>query len=131
VNINAAFPSTYIKASDLNGKTVTVTIREVKVELIGKDKESRPVMYFEGKEKGLVLNKTNARKSAGLVGDGDTDNWTGFKIAIFPTEVEFSGDMVEAIRVKAAPPVRAAAPAPPPPSREPGEDDVTADDIGF
>jgi hypothetical protein len=129
MNINAAFPSTYIMASDLNGQTVTVTIREVKIEQIGRERDSKPVLYFVGKEKGLVLNKTNARKIAGIVGDADTENWTGAKIAIYPTEVEFSGDMVEAIRVKAAT-GKAAAP-PPPPAREPGEDDISADDLNF
>jgi hypothetical protein len=108
VNINAAFPSTYIKASDLEGKTVTVTIREVKIEQIGRERDSKPVLYFDGKEKGLVLNKTNARKIASIAGDADTENWTGVRIAIFPTEVEFSGEMVEAIRVKA--PAASAAP---------------------
>jgi hypothetical protein len=124
VNINSAFPSTYIKASDLEGRTVTVTIREVKMEQIGRERDNKPVLYFVGKEKGLVLNKTNARKIASLVGDGDTDNWAGANIAIYPTETEFSGDMVECIRVKGAnangKPHAAPAPAP-----------ITDDDVPF
>jgi hypothetical protein len=131
VNINAAFPSTHLKAADLGGKTVTVTIREVKAEEIGRDKETKPVLYFVGKEKGVVLNKTNARKIVSLTGTANTEEWAGFRIAIFPTTVEFSGDMVEAIRVKAAPQAASAPPPPPPPSREPGEDDLTEDSIIF
>jgi hypothetical protein len=127
VNINAAFPSTYIKASDLDGKTVTVTIREVKIEQIGRERDSKPVLYFDGKEKGLVLNKTNARKIASIAGDADTENWTGVRIAIFPTEVEFSGEMVEAIRVKAPTAQKAA----PPPTRREEAEDVTEDQVPF
>lgn len=110
MNINKSFPSAYIKASDLNGRAVTVTIRDVKVEQIGRDRDEKPVLYFEGKQKGLVLNKTNARKIATLLGSMDTDDWAGYKIAIFPSETEFSGETVECIRVKAAEPPRASRP---------------------
>jgi hypothetical protein len=103
MNINAAFPSAYLKAADLNGQRVTVTMSHVKEEKIGEDK--RPVLYFQGKEKGIVLNKTNANSIASAYGF-DTEDWTGQRIEIFPMDVEFQGKMVEAIRVK---PARAAA----------------------
>jgi len=102
MNINSSFPSTYIAASDLRGASVNVTIREVKIEQVGRDRENKPVLYFEGKQKGMVLNKTNARKIANLVGSMDTDDWVGCQVAIFPTETEFAGETVECIRVKAA-----------------------------
>lgn len=99
MNINAAFPSAYLKAADLNGQRVTVTMSHVKEEKIGEDK--RPVLYFQGKEKGIVLNKTNANSIASAYGF-DTDDWAGQRIEIFPMDVEFQGKMVEAIRVKPA-----------------------------
>lgn len=113
MNVNSAFPSTYIAASDLRGAAVNVTIREVKIEQVGRDRENKPVVYFEGKQKGMVLNKTNARKIANLVGSMDTEDWVGCQVAIFPTETEFGGETVECIRVKAAAvarPARAAKP---------------------
>lgn len=113
MNINTAFPSTYIKASDLEGRSVLVTIREVKVEQVGRDRDQKPVAYFEGKQKGLVLNKTNARTIANIAGSADTDDWAGVQIGIYPTETEFAGDMVECIRVKAPAQLRRRAPAPP------------------
>lgn len=135
MNINSAFPSTYIKASDLEGRSVNVTIREVKSEQIGRDRDTKPVLYFDGKTKGMVLNKTNARKIASLVGSADTEDWTGAQIAIFPTETEFAGETVDCIRIKAAHAARRAAPPPPPPPPEPdsndGGDDITDDDIPF
>lgn len=101
MNINSAFPSTYIKAGDLEGRSINVTIREVKVEQVGRDRDQKPVVYFDGKTKGLVLNKTNARKIANLAGSADTEDWPGLQICIFPTETEFSGETVDCIRVKA------------------------------
>ena len=101
MNINSAFPSNYIKASDLNDSSLVVTIREVKVEQVGRDKDTKMVLYFQGKEKGMVLNKTNARKIAEIAGSQDTDDWQGTQILIYPTETEFAGETVECIRVKA------------------------------
>lgn len=101
MNINQAFPSKYLKASDLNDQTVTVKIADVKVEQVGQNQDTKPVAYFEGKKKGLVLNKTNSRKIAQIAGSPETEDWAGVEIAIFPTETEFGGESVECIRVKA------------------------------
>ncbi len=60
MNINEAFPSKYLKASDLDGKNVTVTIKSAELEEIGFDKEQKLVLSFVGTDKSMVLNKTNA-----------------------------------------------------------------------
>lgn len=137
MNINSAFPSNYIKASDLEGRAVNVTIREVKTEQVGQNKDTKPVLYFDGKTKGLVLNKTNARKIASIVGSADTEDWTGLQIAIFPTETEFAGETVDCIRVKAPHVARRQQPAemesapPVPKNAPPLPVPVTDDDIPF
>lgn len=119
MNINASFPSQYLKAADLNGQRVTVTMSHVKTEKIGEDE--RPVLYFQGKEKGLVLNKTNANSIA--IGYGfETDDWTGQRIELFSMDVDFQGKMVEAIRVKPARRASAPPPAAQPPARKPAVD---------
>ena len=46
MNINEAFPSKYLKASDLDGKNVTVTIKSAELEEIGFDKEQKLVRQF-------------------------------------------------------------------------------------
>lgn len=102
MNIDSAFPSNYLKASDLGEKSPLVTIDRIEVEPIGRDKEMKPVLYFQGKDKGLVLNKTNAKKIAELTGSKDTDDWHGCQIRIYATETEFAGETVECIRVKSA-----------------------------
>lgn len=129
-NINDAFPSNYLKASDLGGSSPIVTIDRVEFEPVGREKEMKAVLYFEGKDKGMVLNKTNAKNISGLVGSFETEDWSGFRIKLYATNVEFQGETVEAIRVKAAGPAngngaRQSAPPPPPPAG------VTDDDIPF
>lgn len=97
MRVSEAFPSNYIKAGDLNGGSPRVVINHVKLEDIGDDR--KPVVYFKGKEKGLVLNKTNANNIATLYGD-DMDDWSGKEIVLFPAMVDFQGRTVEAIRVR-------------------------------
>ncbi len=105
MNINDAFPSKYLKAGDLPEEgSQQFTIEAVRMEDIGKEKESKPVIYFAGDSKGLVCNKTNARTIAKALGSEDFDDWIGKSIHLWRAEVEFQGEMVEAIRVKIKPP---------------------------
>lgn len=141
-NIHDAFPSNYLKASDLKGSQPVVTIDRVEFEPVGRQKEMKPILYLSGKEKGIVLNKTNANNIANLAGTAETEEWQGVRIRLYATHVEFQGETVEAIRVKAAPPQaqaqtrtpppapRQAAP-PPPPADEPPMEPLTDDDIPF
>ncbi len=101
MKISAAFPSTYLKCGDLGGQPRVVTVRTCVLEELGqgKDKEKKPVLYFTKGPKGLVLNKTNATAIAKAYGD-DTGSWPGKPIEIYPAQVEFKGDTVDAIRVR-------------------------------
>ena len=120
MNLNDAFPSNFLKASDLGDRDVTLTITEAEMEEIGQDeKQNKLVISFKGTEKGLICNKTNATTIGKLYGD-DTDKWIGQRITLMAREVEFKGESVMAIRVslkkpaaaKAAAPVAPAAPEP-------------------
>jgi hypothetical protein len=97
MNINEQFPSKFLKAADLNGHEVVVTIKDCIVESIGEDK--RPVLYFAGKDKGVVLNKTNATNISDAYGP-DTDEWTGKKVILYTAFVDFQGRSVESIRIR-------------------------------
>lgn len=140
-NIQDSFPSKFLKASDLKGAEPIVTVDRVEMEEVGKDKDRKAVLYFIGKDKGLVLNKTNANKITQLLNSPVTEEWHGRKIRLYATETNFGSELVDCIRVKPAPsagnglrpqPV-APPPPPPPPVSEPfvGEGELTDDDIPF
>lgn len=97
MNINDAFPSNYIKASDLKGGTPVVTMSHVASEQLGDDRKL--VLYFKGKDKGLVLNKTNANNIAAIYGP-ETESWEGHKVTLAVAWVDFQGRSVEAIRIR-------------------------------
>jgi len=102
MNIGAAFPGSYLKASDLQGRNITISIHSVSMEEVGGD--IKPILFFADtngakKDRGLVLNKTNSNIIAEMYG-WETDEWGGKPIILYPARVEFSGRIVDAIRVK-------------------------------
>lgn len=102
MNINSAFPSNYLKASDIPaGRQIAVTIDSVVIEKVGSDE--RPVAYFLGSEKGLILNKTNSKVIVEIAKTDETDNWGGVRISLYSAKVDFKGSLVDAIRVGAPP----------------------------
>jgi hypothetical protein len=101
MNIQNAFPSKWLKSSDVEEGDMHLTIKSVKIEDIGQgdNQETKPVIYFEETDKGMVLNKTNADTISRLH-TPETDNWIGKKISIFSTEVDFAGKQTLALRVR-------------------------------
>jgi arabinogalactan endo-1,4-beta-galactosidase len=98
MRISAAFPSEYLKAADLQGRNVLVVIDHVEMRDVGDD--NKPVLFFQGKSKGVVLNKTNAGNIAVVYGD-DTEDWTGKEVVLFEAMVDFQGRTVPSIRIRA------------------------------
>lgn len=117
MNVNDVFPSKYLKAADLNNREVQVTISGVEMEDL--NGEQKAIVYFQNKQKGVVLNKTNATNIAGAYGD-DTDSWIGQPVVLFSVWTDFQGKSVQAIRIRPgtlntarqAPPARQPAPEP-------------------
>jgi hypothetical protein len=99
MDINQFFQSNYLKSSDLQGRRVDTAIEEVKLEKI-RD-EAKPVCYFEGMEKGLVLNKTNSVMITAIAGTSDTERWSKLEVTLYPTKVSFEGRIVDSIRIEA------------------------------
>lgn len=130
MNINDVYPSKYIAAADLNNQNVRVTIARVEIEKIGED--TKPVVYFKGKQKGLVCNKTNSKAIAAIFGP-ETDDWTNGELILFPIMTDYQGKPVEAVRVRAPQPKDGPARNTPPqtaPQRM-QQDDAMSDEIPF
>ena len=104
MNIDSAFPSSWLKASDVE-QDMTLTIKGVTLEKVGQgdDQEYKPVVYFLESNKGLVLNKVNAGVISTLYGH-ETDDWQGKRITLFQAQVDFRGKPTLAIRVRLKPP---------------------------
>ncbi len=96
------FTRLYLGCWDLQGKDVTVKISKVVAATLtmgGGRSDKKPVVYFEGTDKGFCLNKTNAKTIAAMYGN-NTDKWVGQRITIYPTQTSFGSELVDAIRVR-------------------------------
>jgi hypothetical protein len=106
MNIHDSFPSRFLKARDLDGHAPIVVIRGVESQAMrfegGGGKETKKlVVFFVGKDKGLVLNKTNALAIAKLLGSENTEDWRGRPIRLYGTTTKFGNDTVDCVRVRA------------------------------
>ena len=101
MNVNDVFPSKYLRASDLQGKSIKVKIARIEREKMGED--TKPVLYFDGKQKGMALNKSNAMMIAAVYSP-ETDGWIGKEIKLYAGKVNFNGQMVDSLKVEVIPP---------------------------
>lgn len=121
----------FLKTEDLQGRSVRVVIEAVQVEDVkGEDGvEKKLVAHFVGKDKALILNRTNCESIEQIVGSDDYAAWGGHTVVLFPTTTKFGPKTVPCLRIRALQAAAAPPPPPPPPMREPGED--SAEDVGF
>lgn len=112
MDILQAFPSNYIKSSDLAGQTVPVVISHCAMEKF--DDGDSPILFFQERQKGLVLNKTNATVLADAFGN-ETDQWPGHPVELYAAETSYMGKPCMGVRVRitnaAAAPVPVALPS--------------------
>ena len=97
MKISDEFPSQYLKASDLGGREVRVIMANVEREKIGTD--TKLILYFKGKDKGLVLNKTNAFAIGDAYGE-DTEDWYDQPLILFSIKREYQGKIVDGLRCR-------------------------------
>ena len=94
------YPSRFLKASDLQGKKPTLTIRDVETEMI--ETETGPklkaILMFAETEKQEIAAKTNGLCLKAMFGS-TLSNWIGKRVTLF--EGEWNGE--PAVRVWGSP----------------------------
>jgi len=101
MKVSDLYPTKYLKGSDLAGHAVTVQIESILLESFydqeAKESIQKPVLYFTGKEKGLVLNKSLAYSIAEILGSEDMDLWKGKKFVLFTEKRSVYGNIKDGI----------------------------------
>lgn len=120
----------YLKSEDLQGKVVNIQIENVTVELVkdgdSDQKEKKLVAHFLGRDKSMILNRTNADALNSIFGTDDYDYWKGpIQLFVDPT-VRMGNRVVGGLRIRAVGPA-----TPPPVPVAPIPPAVTEDDIPF
>src|SRR5690242_20285422 len=111
-----AFPSKYLSAADLAGKPRVVTILSTSYEELGQRdgrKQEKLICHFrDNRVKPLVVNMVNFDTIADVTGEGDSDDWPGHQIEVFPTTTSLGNRTVPCIRVRKPTTVLPLKPAP-------------------
>jgi hypothetical protein len=100
------YPNRFLKAGELQGKKVTLTIKDIDLDNLvdsdGKEKV-KGVVSFEGTPKQIALNKTNGLCLRAMFGK-KLSEWMGKKVILFPGQ--WGGE--EAIRIWGSPDIKEA-----------------------
>ena len=131
VTKSEAFPSRFLKASDLPPRGKAFRIAKLQVERVGQDQTEKYVLFFKGEDKQLILTITKWDAIAEFCG-ADSDTWTGKGIVLYPDKTPFGGKMVDCIKVRRPKPPQATPvvkqPEPEPPADEDGDPGFQAED---
>lgn len=86
--VSELFPSKYLKAEDLKNKAYALVIRDVSLEkvhdTINREDTVKAVVWFDGAQKGLILNKTQALALASIAGTEELGQWKGARVHLRP-----------------------------------------------
>jgi hypothetical protein len=133
------FTSRFMKASDLKGHPLVVTIAGAAEETLkgtdGREK-LKMVLTFKGQKKGLVSNLINWEAIEEITGETNSDDWVNHKVELYPTTTQMGGKIVDCIRVRRPPEPkmllsRKAAPSTMPPAGAKSLREELDDDIPF
>ena len=100
---NEALPGKYLAKEDFDPPRV-VEIQKVAIEEIegGGSVENKPILYFKGSRRGIVLNGTNWDLIVKITGKDDSDDWYGAQIEVYhDPSIRFGPRKVGGIRVRA------------------------------
>ena len=89
-----------------DGKDMIVQVKDVRIETVQNQqgKEDKPVLFFEGDVKPLILNTTNMKAIEKVCGSPYMDEWVGKKISVGTSKVKAFGQVHDAIRVRSEKP---------------------------
>lgn len=89
-------------AGDMIGQsTIVLTIADVTMESMNSGKggqQTKPCLRFKERSKLMVLNKTNAKTLAAILGP-ETENWKGARVTIAAPVVDAFGKSARSLRV--------------------------------
>jgi len=87
----SGFVDSHFKVSNVPAP-IELTVKEVKAEGVGPDKETKPVAYFIEDPRGCVLNAGRYNALAAATGSRNTDGWVDVKLTLaVDPDVKYKG----------------------------------------
>ncbi len=107
-DLRTMFDSDYLGAWNVAGKDYNVTIERIEGATItgdGGKKNKKPLMYFRGVKKPLIVNKTIMKTLFAMFGTHSAKAMIGKRITLFATTCRgAAGGTVDCVRVRPQPP---------------------------
>lgn len=94
----------YLGSHDLEpDKEYKVTFERIDrdVEVIGEGgkKQKKPIAHFKGASKPMILNATNLKMAANVIGSKFIEEWIGKSVVIKVLQERSFGEMMDVIRI--------------------------------
>ncbi len=113
MDYRAGFTGDYISAPELEGKTPTLSMREIKLEDVAEIKngvetgktKKKWVIYLGKLDRGWILNRTNAEALKEMFGC-DVDAWVNKRVTLHTQMVQVGPRKELGIRVKGSPDIQ-------------------------
>jgi hypothetical protein len=102
MDMSKTIESKYLKASDLQGRTVKFVIDSVSMEDLSQENkppEIKACVKLRDRTKAWVLNRTNTESLIKFFG-AESNDWAGKEVELFAVAVQVNGESKEGIRCK-------------------------------
>jgi hypothetical protein len=93
----------YLTKADVTPPVVWTinNVEERTVTAPGKEPKDKLVLFFDGTQKGLVLNMTNGDTLFELTGHSDPEEWIGQRVELYVDEqVAYAGKKIGGVRLR-------------------------------
>jgi hypothetical protein len=94
------FPSSWMTGDDIaEGETLTLKIRMLQKQTVGKDREQKPVLLWTDKGfKPLIVNRTNGKMLIELFGL-DEKAYAGKRVQLYSVALQVGDEMKRGVRI--------------------------------
>ena len=90
------FGGKYMNATHIT-ETFVGTVDRVDREDVDGNGKMKPVLYFEDRERGVVLNATRYETVSAMAKSRDTDNWVGMRVQVKRGSTRFANKVVDCV----------------------------------
>jgi hypothetical protein len=90
------FGGKHLNATHVTAPFVGI-VERVELEDVDGQGKRKPVVYFDGRDRGCVLNSTRYDVASNLAGSRDTDQWVGTKIRVSRGQTRFGGKPIACV----------------------------------
>ena len=107
-DLSELYAGKYYKAADVENKPFKATISRVGIEKMQGDGRSKAVLYFEGRDRGVVLNGSRHDAVCQIAKSNNSDDWVGCEVVVCAGTTNYAGKRVGCVEIK--PPARKVSP---------------------